>query len=104
MFPIPNARAPPFKIFDSIALDGYIGQIEAKEQATVDRALSVSMGLGAAKEEILDLILCPRCKSDFEKSGRFLVKRGWQDVNQSCDVCQVGKGCEYGVFGGRVCV
>ena len=49
-------------------------------------------------EKPLTLILCPRCVSDFRNSGHFLIKKGWQEVKETCDYCNVGKGFTYEIY------
>jgi len=81
---------------DRKRLDGYIGHVDSDTMLAVDGALAESVGL--TKKRPLSLTLCHRCKSEFEDSGYLLVKRGWQDGKDPCDVCKVGMGWEFGVF------
>ena len=48
-----------------------------------------------SKSKALSLTLCPRCKSNFEDSGRKLIKLPRQAEKDNCDICQVRKGWEY---------
>jgi mRNA interferase MazF len=90
------------RTIDKSRLDGYVGRISAEEQDAVNEALAVSMGLTEEpkppKDSVLDLTLCPRCQSNFETGGYLLIKRGWQDALESCDICHLGRGWTFGVF------
>ena len=57
------------------------------------------------KDKVWTLTLCPRCKSDFERSGLAVVKHGWQDGAEQCEFCQQGRGFDYDIFSkdGRAC-
>ena len=92
------ALAEQIRTVDRSRLGSYVGRISAAEQANIDKALMISIGLEKNKEEILLLVLCPRCRSDFQSSGYMLVKRGWQAADETCDFCHAGRGWEYGVF------
>ena len=95
------ALAEQIRTIDRKRLDGYIGQIDSGTQVAVDSALAVSIGLVKevkSHKTGLDLCLCCRCVSDCENSGYFLVKRGWQDKKEPCDICKVGIGWEFWVF------
>ena len=95
------ALVEQLRTIDRSRLSGYIGRIGAVEQNAIDKALSVSVGIVVnRKDEIWDMTLCPRCKSEFEYGGYLLVKRGWQELKEPCDFCRVGRGWEYGVFEG----
>jgi len=47
-----------------------------------------------------ELCLCSRCADDFRNSGHRLLKKGWQDVKDTCDFCNTGKGFVYDISGG----
>ena len=88
------------RTIDRRRLDAYIGKIDSDTQDAVDTALAVSVGLAQKPRKIepLDLTLCQRCTSEFEDSGYLLIKRGWQETKEPCDICKVGMGWEFSVF------
>jgi len=85
------------RTIDRLRLGTYVGRIGAKKQAEVDKALSVCVGL-VKKSALLELCLCPRCESDFQNSGYVVVKRGWQEYKDGCDLCRIGRGWNFAVF------
>ena len=87
------------RTIDKSRLGEYVGEISSCEQARIDKALCISVGVDEQERpDVLDLTLCPRCKANFEQAGRLLVKRGWQEARETCDYCQVTSGVRYGVF------
>jgi mRNA interferase MazF len=92
------ALAEQLRTIDKSRIGEYVGGITAGELLLVEKALIISLGLKSEKGVIQDLTLCPRCKSNFEFAGRLLIKRGWQEVKETCDYCQVALGVSYGVF------
>ena len=96
-----TALTEQVRTLDRSRFEGYIGRISDDTQAAIDYALTVSVGLAKQKprkKSVLDLCLCPHCVSDFECSGYLIIKKGWQEVLESCDFCKVGKGWNFGVF------
>ena len=95
-----TALCEQVRTIDRRRLDGYIGRIDSDTLETVNAALAVSVGLEnkPRKATPLDLTLCYRCKSEFEDGGYLLVKRGWQECKESCDICRDAMGWEFGVF------
>ena len=96
------ALVEQIRTIDRSRLAGYIGHIDSKVQADIDTALSVCIGIDqrrSHKGEMLTLTLCSRCESDFRNSGYVLIKKGWQEVKESCDFCKVRQGLTFGVFG-----
>jgi mRNA interferase MazF len=95
------ALVEQIRTVDRSRLAGYMGHIGGKIQAEIDTALLKCIGIEerrAAKGEMMILTLCTRCESDFRSSGYVLVKKGWQEVKENCDFCQVRQGLAFGVF------
>ena len=90
------ALCEQIRTIDRTRLDGYIGQIDSDTQAVVDVALATSVGLKKARP--FDMTLCRRCVSEFEDGGCLLIKRGWQEYKESCDMCRDDMGWEFAVF------
>ena len=89
------------RTIDRSRLAGFIGRIDDKMQSVIDKALAVSVGLGEQcnkKTEPLVLTLCPRCEANFRDSGYLLIKKGWQEIKEDCDYCDVHKGLTFGIF------
>ena len=91
------ALCEQLRTLDRKRLDSYIGRIEPKEQRAVDHALAVSLEL-SSQPKTLDFTLCQSCKANFEYADYTLVKRGFMEHKEACDLCRVGMGYEYGVF------
>lgn len=86
------------RAIDRSRLGNYIGQVEQSILPVIDRALSVCVGLQEKKQTPLFLSLCPRCESDFRKSGYMLVKKNWQENKEICDFCNSRNGLTFGIF------
>ncbi|MCL2546155.1 MAG: type II toxin-antitoxin system PemK/MazF family toxin [Oscillospiraceae bacterium] len=96
------ALVEQIRTIDRSRMTGYIGRIGGKEQAAIDTALLVCVGIEnrrASKGEMMVLTLCFRCEGDFRDSGYVLVKKGWQEIKEDCDFCKVRQGLTFGVFG-----
>ena len=90
-----TALAEQIRTIDKSRLTGYIGRIGDGLQNRVDRALTVSLGLGTQCTP-LELSLCGRCKSEYRDSGYKLYKsEEWQEVKEYCDICHLSKGLDY---------
>lgn len=92
------ALAEQVRAIDRSRLESYIGRAGESAMLEVGRALSVSAGLCANRNEPLVLSLCGRCEADFRDSGYILVKKGWQEEMEPCDFCHVRNGFNFGVF------
>ena len=96
------ALVEQIRTIDRSRMAAFIGHIDCNVQAEIDTALSVCVGIDdcrSSKGEMLTLSLCYRCECDFRNSGYILVKKGWQEVKESCDFCKVRQGLTFGVFG-----
>jgi mRNA interferase MazF len=95
------ALVEQIRTIDRTRISDYIGRINDTQQAAIDKALSICVGLEkrrSPKGEMLVLSLCGRCERDFRNSGYLLVKKGWQENLESCDFCKNAKGLTFGVF------
>lgn len=95
------ALVEQIRTIDCSRLSTYIGRIGNDAQASIDKALSVCVGIEhrrAPKGEMFMLSLCSRCERDFRYSGYVLVKKGWQEFKEDCDFCHVSKGLNFGIF------
>jgi len=94
------ALVEQIRTIDRSRFDGYIGRIDTNVQLKIDDALAVCVGIeiSRASKEMLTLCLCPRCESNFRKSGRVLIKKGWQKTRKRCDFCEVNNGLVFGIF------
>ena len=89
------------RTIDRSRLLNYIGRISEEIQPAVDKALAVCIGLEtrrSPKGEMLVMTLCTRCESDFRKSGYYLIKRGYREILENCDICKTAKGLTFGIF------
>ena len=89
------------RTIDRSRIKEYIGHINEEQQSEIDKALDVCVGLEKRrppKGEMLVLSLCPQCESDFRNNRYMLVKKGWQDVKENCDICKTAKGLNFGIF------
>jgi len=89
------------RVLDRSRLSNYIGSINDKIQADIDKALAICVGIEhrrSPKGEMLILTLCHRCESDFRNSGYFVIKRGWQEHLETCDFCKGRMGLTFGIF------
>lgn len=83
------------RTIDRLRLGNYIGALDDKAMERLDKALSVSIGI---IEKPLILSLCHRCESNFRNAGYILVKRGWQEHKEACNLCHTGMGLDFVVF------
>jgi len=96
------ALVEQIRTIDRSRLTGYIGRIGGNEQAEIDSALLVCVGIEkrrSPKGEMMTLTLCHRCENGFRESGYVLVKKGWQEHLETCDFCKVRQGLTFGIFG-----
>ena|GEM_PF-38053 len=92
------ALAEQVRTIDRSRLLEYIGHMDKSALSAIDRALAISVGLSHERPKPLILSLCRRCEADFRNSGYILVKRGWQEVKETCDFCNTRKGLNFGIF------
>ena len=93
--------AEQIRTIDRSRLSNYIGHISKEIQPDVDKALAVCIGLEdrrPPKGEMLVITLCSRCESDFRNSGYFVIKRGYREILENCDLCKNAKGLTFGIF------
>ena len=90
------ALCEQLRTVDCKRLDGYIGRIDEDTQAAVDSAIVVSVGL--REKQVLVLCLCPHCKGGFEDARYMLIRRGWREEKEACDICKMNRGLEFAVF------
>ena len=92
------ALVEQLRTIDKSRLGEFVGEVASDELALVNEAMAASLGITTKRPAVWDITLCPKCKSNFEVAGRLLVRRGWSEVRETCDYCQVSLGVTYGVF------
>ena len=95
------ALTEQIRTVDRSRLYEYIGRIDYRVQEIIDKALAISIGINkklSAKGEMFELCLCHRCENSFLDNGYVVVKKGWQDVKENCDLCKQRLGIIFGIF------
>lgn len=92
------ALAEQVRSIDRSRLENRVGRAGESVMLEIGRALCVSTGIDGGRPRPLVLSLCPRCEADFRNGGYVLVKRGWQEVKETCDFCNARKGLNFGIF------
>ena len=89
------------RTIDRMRFLDYIGHINDEKILDINNALAVCVGLDkqtSSKNKMLELNLCPRCKSNFEKNGHLYIQKGFQEDEIDCDLCEDGKGFPFVIF------
>jgi len=95
------ALVEQIRTIDRSRIFEYIGCITKQQQAEIDSALAVCVGidnLHPTKKDTITLSLCSRCESNFAQSDCILVKKGWQETKKLCDFCESRQGLTFEVF------
>jgi len=97
--------AEQIRAIDRSRLTDYVGHIPNDDDIwwEIEKALEISISIGIEKRrpqknKMYLFNLCPNCARDFINSGHFVVKKGFQELNKDCDMCNNGEGFTFAVF------